>query len=70
MGRMPDVVECCVGNTDAASLERIRDLDCRTDVKPCLQRCGACYEESLLVVDGTVKRGDSFEELLRELRCE
>ncbi|RBI60474.1 hypothetical protein DMJ13_19445 [halophilic archaeon] len=33
---------------------------------PCLQRCGLCYDEPFLAVDGELVTGDDHEELLAD----
>jgi uncharacterized protein YuzB (UPF0349 family) len=65
---MTDTVEYCIGNVDATARDRLRDLDCRTVEKPCLQRCGRCFEGPLLVVDGEPRSGESHAGLLSDLR--
>jgi len=32
--------------------------------QPCLQRCGRCYEGPFLVVDGELREGESYQDML------
>lgn len=58
------VVECCVANLDESRRERLRRSDHEFRVRPCLQRCGRCYDEPFAVVDGTVQTGRDYERLV------
>lgn len=64
---MVDTVEYCIGNVQATARDRLRDLDCHTVAKPCLQRCGRCFEGPILVVDGEARSADSHAGLLSDL---
>jgi uncharacterized protein YuzB (UPF0349 family) len=62
-------VEYCLDNVDAATRRRLDDLDGITVTEErCLQRCGDCYRESFLVVDGELETGDTHEAMLTALR--
>ena len=64
---MVDTVEYCIGNVDATARDRLRDLDCRTVEKPCLQRCGRCFDGPILVVDGEARSAGSYADLIAEV---
>jgi uncharacterized protein YuzB (UPF0349 family) len=64
---MPDTVEYCIGNVDPSTRSELRDLDARTVEKPCLQRCGRCFEGPLLVLDGEPRSADSHADLLADV---
>jgi uncharacterized protein YuzB (UPF0349 family) len=64
---MSDTVEYCIGNVDPSARSQLRDLDCRTIEKPCLQRCGRCFEGPLVVVDGDPRFGESHADLLADI---
>ncbi|MFB6227204.1 MAG: hypothetical protein ABEH88_01245 [Halobacteriales archaeon] len=67
---MSDTVEYCIGNVDPDARSELRDLDCQTIEKPCLQRCGRCFEGALLVVDGNPRFGESHTDLLGDIEGE
>ncbi|MBX0296955.1 DUF1450 domain-containing protein [Haloarcula nitratireducens] len=64
---MTECIEACVSNIDSEVRNRLEKLDTSTVVAPCLEHCGRCYREPLLVVDGELITGDSHAELLK--RC-
>ena len=74
---MAETVEYCLRNVSGETRERLaaetstgRDADTddaggvAVDERRCLQRCGTCYSEAFLVVDGTVAVADSHADLL------
>ena len=65
----PDV-ECCIDNVDVNSQQAIEASDETVDVQYCLQRCGICYKDSFLVVDGDVVTGEDHLKLLDTLEKE
>jgi uncharacterized protein YuzB (UPF0349 family) len=61
-------VEYCLRNVDAATRRRLRDVGgVETVEKRCLQRCGDCYRDDFLVVDGDRETGDSHAGILDAL---
>ena len=64
---MPDTVEYCIGNVDPSTRSELRGLGARTVEKPCLQRCGRCFEGPLLVLDGEPRSADSHADLLADV---
>lgn len=40
-------------------------LEDEVRISYCLDRCGTCYEESFLVIDGELASGPSYEEILQ-----
>lgn len=63
-------VECCANNLDMDAWTALRDSEMEFDQQYCLQRCGICHDSPFLVVDGEVRRGDSYTELLDALAIE
>lgn len=57
-------IEYCLCNVDRETRERLAATDAETVGKRCLQRCGDCYREALLVVDGTPRTGSDHADLL------
>lgn len=60
---MVDSIEYCLCNVDDDQRDRLQNLDCTREYT-CLEHCGICCGEAFLVVDGTVVRGESHEQLL------
>ena len=62
-------VEYCLSNIDDVSAvrEQCAELQHRVHEKRCLQRCGQCFREAFLVVNGDVVTGADHEELLAEM---
>lgn len=65
---MASFVECCHHNADEDVRSRLQTATAETDVtvefRPCLQRCGPCFEKPFLVVDGELRTGSSHESLV------
>lgn len=57
------VVEYCANNVARETGARITALRCETRRLPCLERCGTCRTTPFLVVDGTVRTGESHARL-------
>jgi uncharacterized protein YuzB (UPF0349 family) len=53
------VVEYCLGNVTPTQRTRLADADVRTRGADCLDRCGRCYRDRFLVVDGVVVDGEA-----------
>jgi uncharacterized protein YuzB (UPF0349 family) len=64
---MPGTVEYCLANVGADARAALREADCRTVEKLCLQRCGSCTDGPLLVVDGEPRTAESHAALLADL---
>lgn len=60
---MTDLIEYCLCNVADDQRDRLRTLECAREFT-CLEHCGICREESFLVVDRTVVRGEDHERLL------
>ena len=74
---MVETIEYCLRNVDGEARERLVAAgasgcpDAETGEttvleQRCLQRCGTCYSEEFLVVDGAVESGGSHTALLAE----
>lgn len=61
---MSELVECCVHNLTGGTGGAIDRSDPELRVSFCLDRCGTCYDEPFLVIDGEVTTGQSYEEIL------
>jgi uncharacterized protein YuzB (UPF0349 family) len=55
---------CAPAAVDGASDRSDADSDAEIVERRCLQRCGTCYGEDFLVVDGALVTGDSHLALL------
>lgn len=77
---MTQTVEYCLGNVDAETRRRLRALGtderhCERSTddlieKRCLRRCGDCYREPFLVIDGTPVTGATHADILPALTTE
>jgi uncharacterized protein YuzB (UPF0349 family) len=69
--RVTSYIQCCLDNVDATTRSRVQaggtTVDATVQFRPCLQRCGTCYEGSFLIIDGDLRRGESHEGLLADL---
>jgi len=69
---MTETIEYCLRNVDSATRRRLAaetEMDTGTDgveivERRCLQRCGDCYRDDFLVVDGAIQTADSHATLL------
>ncbi|MEF8853834.1 MAG: DUF1450 domain-containing protein [Haloarculaceae archaeon] len=73
---MAETIEYCLRNVDGTTRKRLLAAGAGTDAdaaadesatvveQRCLQRCGECYREDFLVVDGAVETGASHAALL------
>lgn len=66
-GTDPSLVEYCVNNVTAETRTKLATASAETRGLPCLERCGTCRREALLVVDGEVHTGDAHDPLLADL---
>lgn len=57
------VVEYCANNVTCERRPPMAALTCETRRWPCLERCGTCRTTPFLVVEGTLRTGDSHETL-------
>lgn len=60
-------VEFCLNNVDSSTRNRLQK---RAHERPCLQRCGLCFEGPFLVIDGIVVEGSEHEAMLSVLEDE
>lgn len=58
------LVEYCLANVSPTERQRIESMDVRSRSVRCLDRCGSCYRESLLVVDGVPVTGETCSQLI------
>lgn len=67
-GALPSasLVEYCLRNVPSGSRTALAESDLRTEGTACLGRCGDCFAEPFLVVDGEYVHG-SHEELINAL---
>lgn len=62
---MAHTIEYCLNNVDADARRRLDHRETGEVVETrCLQRCGDCYREPFLVVDGELATGGSHAEIL------
>lgn len=57
------VIEYCQSNVDDETRAQLRGLPSATEAA-CLGRCGRCYRDAFLVIDGEFRRGASHQALL------
>lgn len=58
------LIECCLSNVSADARAALDESDQRVREAICLDRCGDCYAEPFLVVDGDLRKGESHQKLL------
>jgi len=58
------LLECCVNNVRERKYETLEESSHRVRLSSCLDRCGDCHERAVLVVDGDIHTGESYQELL------
>lgn len=64
---MPELVEYCIDNVSDDVRATLPDV---CAARPCLWRCGLCYEGPILAVDGELRDGESHEAILLECGVE
>lgn len=66
---MDQRIEYCLSNVDAGDRSSLCGLAECADVEeyPCLGRCGECYESTILVVDGGLRRAPCLDDLLADI---
>ncbi|WP_224337736.1 DUF1450 domain-containing protein [Haloprofundus halobius] len=67
---MTRYIEYCRTNVEADARASFAALDATVVEKCCLRRCGTCYTDPFLVVDGEPRRGESHAALVAALREE
>lgn len=61
------LLECCLSNVSSDARVALNDADYEVREAFCLDRCGRCYDDPFLVIDGKVRTGESHRDLLRAL---
>jgi uncharacterized protein YuzB (UPF0349 family) len=61
------LVECCLSNVSSDARAVLDESDHEIRESFCLDRCGTCYEQPFLIVDGELSVATSFEDLLDPL---
>lgn len=61
------LLECCLSNVSSDARIALDQSDHEVRETICLDRCGDCYDQPFLVVDGDLQTGSSHRELLRSL---
>jgi uncharacterized protein YuzB (UPF0349 family) len=61
---MMTTIEYCLNNVGPEVRNTLLDIEGSIEHQ-CLQRCGECYEDDFLVIDGDIERGDSHADLLK-----
>lgn len=64
---MSTYIEYCRHNGDCTVNDVLLDSSLDVDVRFCLDRCGECYDEPFLLVDGEMVTGSSHREILAEI---
>lgn len=64
------MIEYCRVNVDAVARGDLIVHQVPVKEHPCLQRCGVCYEESFMVVDGEVATGRTHKEILERVAAD
>lgn len=61
-------VECCADGLTTELRSELANSNVQVDEQYCLQRCGLCYHEAFVVIDGVVVRGADADALGAKLR--
>lgn len=64
------LLECCLSNVSSDALVAMNESEHEIRETICLDRCGACYDQPFLVVNGELQRDKSHRDLLRSLDME
>lgn len=64
------LLECCLSNVSSDARVALNESDHEIREAFCLDRCGQCYDDPFLVVNGDLRTGDSHRDLLRLLDAE
>lgn len=63
-------IECCIDNVGFDDRRTIEASNESVDIRYCLQRCGRCYREPFVVVDGDVVTGADYSTILETIESE
>lgn len=63
-------IECCIDNVSVEEGQTYAASDTPVEMRYCLQRCGRCYDQAFLVVDGDVISGPDHSSLFNQLDSE
>jgi uncharacterized protein YuzB (UPF0349 family) len=61
------LIEYCLNNVDAGARRALAGCGLEVRERPCMQRCGKCYEGPFLVIDGELKEGGTHHGILRRV---
>lgn len=64
------LVECCLSNVSSDARVALNESDHDVREALCLDRCGTCYDQPFLVVDGELQQGNSHQQLLQSFDSE
>lgn len=64
------LLECCLSNVSLDARVALDESDHEIRETICLDRCGDCYAQPFLVVDGDIYTGETHRDLLESLDCE
>lgn len=62
-----DVIEYCLANVSTSERQQIESAETSTHGVRCLDRCGTCYKESFIVVNGKPVTGAACDQLIESL---
>jgi len=62
--------ECCLSNVSSDGLAALKKSENELNETICLDRCGVCYDQPFLIVDGEIQTGDSHKKLLNSLESD
>jgi uncharacterized protein YuzB (UPF0349 family) len=64
------VIECCIDNVSVEEVQNYEAGSTPVEMRYCLQRCGRCYDQAFLVIDGDVIPGPNHAALRDRLDSE
>lgn len=61
------LIECCLSNITSEARIALDQVDHEVRETICLDRCGPCYDQPFLVVDGEIYTADDHHDLIESL---
>lgn len=64
------LLECCLSNVSSDGLAALKSSEHKLNETICLDRCGVCYDQPFLIVDGELRTGESHQEILGSIESD
>lgn len=63
------LLECCLSNISPGAQVALDESEHKVRESICLDRCGDCYAQPFLVIDGNIHLGESHQDILDSVDC-